>query len=72
MEQYEKVHRSSKKMLLDNFLGGISWSLGVFVGGTIVIGAISLIFSKIDLIPVIGDFVAEITRYVQTHSQLVK
>ena len=64
MEKNEQVYRTKKRMLLDNFLGGISWSLGVWVGTTVVIALLVFLLSKIDLIPVIGSFVAEITKYV--------
>lgn len=59
-------------MAINNFVGGIMWALGVFVGGTIVVAIISMLFSKIDLIPVVGTFVAKVTLYVQNNSQLLK
>jgi len=72
MEPHLKVERTKKKIAIDNFIGGIMWALGVFVGGTIVVAIITLILSKVDLIPVIGTFVAKIIAYVQSNSHLVK
>lgn len=73
MEPHERVGRSRKKMVIDNFIGGISWSLGVFVGGTIVVSILIFALSKVDLVPIIGDFVARVTENVlQKNSQLVK
>lgn len=73
MEPKDKVYRSRKKMILDNFLGGLSWSLGVFIGGTIVVSILVFALSKVNLIPIIGDFISEITKNVlQNNSQLLK
>jgi hypothetical protein len=66
MEKSENIYRSRKKMLFDNFLGGIVWSIGVWVGTTIVIALVVYLLSKVNYIPVIGDFVANIINYVFT------
>lgn len=47
-------------MILDNFLGGIAWSLGTLVGATIVIGLLGIILSKINLFPIIGTWINQI------------
>lgn len=64
MEPVEKVYRSRKRMLLDNFLGGIVWSLGVWVGSVIILGLILYFISKVDLVPLIGDFLSNVTKYM--------
>ena len=60
MEPKDKIYRPRTKMMLDNFLGGISWSIGAFVGTTLLVGLIGLFFSKINLVPIIGSWVAQI------------
>jgi len=64
MEGNEKVYRSKKKIIFDNFLGGISWSFGVWIGTTIILILSVFVLSKVNLIPIIGNFVAEISKYV--------
>lgn len=63
MGNSENTYRGRKKMILDNFLGGISWSVGVWVGTTFIIALLVFFFSKIDFIPVIGDFVGKVMGY---------
>lgn len=58
------VYRSRKKILFDNFLGGLVWSLGMWVGTTVILGVSIYLFSQIDLVPIIGNFVADVTKYV--------
>lgn len=67
MEPAEKVNRSRKKMIIDNFLGGISWSLGVTIGGAIIIAIIAFLLSNVNYVPFIGDFVINIVNYVGKH-----
>lgn len=63
MEKNENVYRSRRKMILDNFIGGISWSVGVWVGTTFIIAILVFLLSKVDFIPLIGDFVGKVMGY---------
>lgn len=66
-EPHERVHRSRKKMMLDNFLGGISWSLGVVIGGAFVLAILGFVVSRINVVPFVGDFVGQIIYFVETN-----
>jgi len=66
MESKDKVYRSRKKIIFDNFLGGIAWSVGAWIGTTIILALLAYILSRINLIPIIGDFVSQISKYVVT------
>lgn len=63
MDKNENIYRSRKKMMLENFLGGILWSLGVWIGTTFVIAILVFLLSKIDFVPVFGDFVAKVMSH---------
>ncbi len=67
-DHHYDIHRSRKKMLLDNFMGGIAWGFGTVVGGTLVILLIGYMLSKIELVPIIGDWVHAIIQEAQKHS----
>ncbi|HWQ95498.1 MAG TPA: DUF5665 domain-containing protein [Gammaproteobacteria bacterium] len=67
-DHHNDIHRSRKKMLLDNFVGGIAWGFGTVIGGTLVILLIGYILSKVELIPIIGDWMHAITQEVQRHT----
>ena len=64
MEGNDKVYRSRKKIILDNFIGGISWSIGAWIGTTIILAIVAYFLSKFNFIPIIGNFVAQISKYV--------
>ncbi len=68
MEGNEKVYRSKKKIIFDNFLGGLSWSFGVWIGTSIILLITVLVASKVNFIPIIGDFVTEIAKYVASRN----
>lgn len=72
MEANEKVTKRSRgKMMLDNFLGGIAWSLGVWVGATIIIAFFVFILSKVNYIPLVGGFVVQIIDYINSNSLII-
>lgn len=49
--------RSRKRIFFDNLLGGIAWGLGSVIGATIIIGLLSLIFVRMQKIPLLGELV---------------
>lgn len=64
MEKYEGVSKNLKHIAANNFVGGIAWALGATVGIAIIILLLTFVSSKIHLVPLIGGFVAEITKFV--------
>ncbi|MDP3955246.1 MAG: DUF5665 domain-containing protein [bacterium] len=62
MEPHERIYRSRKQIIVDNFIGGISWSLGSLIGAFIIIALAGYVLSKIDLIPLIGSFISQIAN----------
>lgn len=64
MQPYEKVERDRKQILVNNFLGGISWGLGATIGLAVVLAVLGFILGKIDFIPIVGDFVSRINEYI--------
>jgi len=54
-EKYKNVERPLGRILIYNFLGGITWSLGVLVGVTIVFSILAYFISQLDFIPNIRD-----------------
>lgn len=73
MQPFEKVERSRKQIIANNFLGGIAWGLGATIGLTVVLAVLGFVLSKANLIPIIGDFITKITVYVsQSTPHLLK
>ncbi|MCL5114090.1 MAG: DUF5665 domain-containing protein [Patescibacteria group bacterium] len=73
MENYERTKSTLKQIVINNFVGGISWAFGATVGISIIIALLSILAKNINLIPFIGNFASQVTHYVlQTNPQLVK
>jgi hypothetical protein len=69
----EKHHAGLKKSLFLNFMGGVAWGLGATIGAALIITLLGFIMSKVNLVPVVGSFVAEVIKFVlQNNPQLVK
>lgn len=67
MQPHEKVSRpvSKRQMILNNFLGGIFWGIGSALGAILLLALLGFIVSKLDFVPIIGDFMAEVTRNME-------
>jgi len=68
MEKHEQVHASIGRILRNNFIGGISWGLGATIGVSIILAIIGLILHQINLIPVIGKFVAGVVKFISENN----
>ncbi len=58
MQPYEKVQLNKKQIIINNFLGGISWGVGATIGLAIFLAIVGFAISKIDLVPVIGNIIS--------------
>lgn len=67
MQKYEQIKKSRKDIIINNFLGGIAWGLGTTIGVAIILTIFSFLAQEINLIPFVGNFVTQITKYVATH-----
>ncbi len=67
-ENFQKIDRPLWKMMLFNFLGGISWGLGVLIGTTLLVAVAAFFLNKkIDLVPILGRFMAEVLKSAQNN-----
>lgn len=68
MGKFSNIYRERHKLIMDNFVGGIAWSLGVSIGATLVLAILAFILSKINYVPLVGGFVAQIVEFVANNS----
>ncbi len=64
MEKHEQIHKTRLQIFINNFLGGIAWGLGATVGVSIFFAVVAFVLSKINLIPVVGNFVSGVAVYI--------
>lgn len=64
MEPMERINRSLKRMLLNNFLGGIAWGLGATIGLSVFVAILTLILKQINLVPIVGEFLSKVIEYM--------
>lgn len=62
---HTRVYVSIGKMLFNNFLGGLAWGFGTVLGATLVVALVLLLLSKLDTVPIIGDFISEILKQIE-------
>jgi len=65
MEKYEAVEKTPrKKMLVNNFIGGIAWAVGATVGFAVIVTVLTLIVKNVNFIPYIGNFIAGVIQFI--------
>lgn len=64
---YIEVSPSARKRFLIGLAGGIGWGVGLTLGTTAVIYVISLAVAKIDFVPILGQFAAEVIKSAQSN-----
>ena len=69
-QPYERSSKLSKReMIVNNFIGGIFWSLGATVGLALIFTILSLMAKNVDLVPFVGSFVSDVIDFVISKSQ---
>lgn len=69
MQKYEQaLETNRKKIFVNNFIGGIAWALGSTIGLTIILALLTFVLSKVDLIPIIGTYLAKLNAFTATHT----
>tara|TARA_Y100000310_G_scaffold74160_1_gene70300 strand:+ start:1109 stop:1351 length:243 start_codon:yes stop_codon:yes gene_type:complete len=67
VEPITRINRPIKKMLWQNFLGGIAWGLGVTIGLSIVFALLGYLLTQINLVPVLGDLTSQVIEFVNSN-----
>lgn len=47
------------------FLRGVVYGFGVFVGSAILVGVLIYILSKLNTVPIIGEYIAKILNFIK-------
>lgn len=76
MARFDQVTHHIKNIIVNNFLGGLSWAVGVTVGFSLIIFILTTLLKNVNWIPFIGDFISNLTSYVlfnlQNNPQILK
>ncbi len=72
VSEYLEMLHNPRRLFLTNFWAGVYRGFGMAIGFTILAGIVIYVLQEIITlnIPVIGDFIAEIVKIVQTRLQL--
>ncbi|OGY26312.1 MAG: hypothetical protein A2Z11_01150 [Candidatus Woykebacteria bacterium RBG_16_43_9] len=65
---HTRIHISTGKMILNNFLGGLAWGLGTVLGATVIVAIVIILLTKLNTVPVIGDFFSKLLETIQPQS----
>lgn len=60
--KYLAIYKNRKQIIWNNFLGGLAWSFGTFIGLGILTIIIGFVITRIDLVPIIGGWIAQILQ----------
>jgi predicted PurR-regulated permease PerM len=70
-QPYERAYSVRRgTLMLNNFLGGISWAVGTVVGLAVFLFILGLLTQYIDFIPFIGEFIGNILDYLQQQGRV--
>lgn len=61
--------KSRRKIMLDNFIGGMFWGLGSVIGATLIVGILGLAIVRTRNVPLLGDIVKVVVTEIQTGIQ---
>lgn len=63
--RFIRMYNAMPLLISINFIKGLAFGLGTVVGATILVSAIGFTLSKIDFIPIVGDWAAQIATEME-------
>ena len=73
VEKQEGIYKSRKQIFVNNFIGGIGWAFGATIGISLLLALWGFILHRINLVPVVGNFILEVIKFVlQNNPNLIK
>jgi len=66
-ENYKKVEHPLKKIIINNFVGGIAWSFGVLIGTGVLFSVIVYFVRRVDFVLILGKFLASVIQSAQSN-----
>ncbi|OGD97896.1 hypothetical protein A3A49_02750 [Candidatus Curtissbacteria bacterium RIFCSPLOWO2_01_FULL_38_11b] len=67
---YIETTASLKKRLLLGITGGIGWGIGLTLGTAAVIVSLGFFVSKIDFVPILGQFLSDVIKESQNNLRI--
>jgi hypothetical protein len=69
-QHYEKASQklSFRKILWNNFIGGLAWAIGATVGLAIIFTFLALIGKSVNLIPIVGSFASQVIDFIMKNN----
>jgi len=64
---YIEVSQSGRRRFLLGLIGGLGWGIGITLGTSLLLILIGFIVSKIDFVPILGNFLAQVIESAQTN-----
>ena len=64
---YIEVAASAKKRFFLGLIGGIGWGIGLTLGTAAIVVLLGFLVSKINFIPILGQFSADVIKEAQTN-----
>jgi hypothetical protein len=65
-QRFEQVDKPLpfRKIMVDNFVGGLFWALGATIGLSLIITFLTLIVHYVNLVPIVGSFISQVIDFI--------
>lgn len=64
-KRYIEVNPSFTMRFIHGLLGGIGWGIGLTIGTAIIIYVLGIVISRIDFVPIFGQFLSDVIKSAQ-------
>lgn len=70
-QSFIRIHNSVPRLLAYSFARGLAVGLGTVLGATVLLSFVIWSLSQIEFIPIIGEYVTEIIKQIETAAEPV-
>jgi len=74
VQKYEQVVQPLplKKIIFNNFIGGLAWAVGATIGLSLIITLVTIIVHYVNFVPIVGNFISQVLDFVLKNNHTIQ
>ncbi|GAA3856793.1 DUF5665 domain-containing protein [Celeribacter arenosi] len=70
--RFVRIHNSTRRLMMYQFLRGLAFGFGSVAGATIVVSIVGFVLNQMEVVPIIGEWAKQLAADIMSNTQRVE
>ena len=70
--RFVRIHNSTRRLMMFQFLRGLAFGFGSVAGATIVVSIVGYVLNQMEVVPIIGEWAKQLAADIMSNTQRVE